>query len=242
VPPSPLPPLRGVLLDAGGTLIHVDGRRFCEAAGVAWRQPVFDAAENRAVEAVQKWVRTHPASTDAERLPLFLDTLLAELGVPPADRPAAARSVVTEHRRANLWSSAYSDAPSALAALRERGYRLGVISNADGRVRRLLEEAGLSRFLDVVVDSAEAGVEKPDPRIFLAATDALGLPPGQCAYVGDIYEIDVIGARAAGLEAILIGPGEAPEGVRRVATLTELVELLGQGQGSGDRGQGLLNE
>ncbi len=171
-------------------------------------------------------MRAHPTSTDAERLPLFLDTLLSELGVPVEARRRAARAVAAEHRRANLWSRAYSDAPAALAALSGEGYRLGVVSNADGRVRRLLQETGLSPYLEVVVDSSEAGVEKPDPRIFLAATSALGLGPEDCAYVGDIYEIDVLGARAAGLEGILIGPGTAPADVTRVETLTELVELF----------------
>jgi putative hydrolase of the HAD superfamily len=218
--------IRAVLFDAGGTLIHVDGARVCAAAGAAWEERLFDAAENRAVAAVQRWVRAHPRSTDAERLPLFLETLLAELGIPPDHRPGAGRAVADEHRRSNLWSRAYSDAAAALQTLRSRGYRLGVISNADGRVRRLLEETKLSGHLDVVVDSSEAGFEKPDPRIFGVATAALGLEPVQCAYVGDIYEIDVLGARAAGLEAILIGPGHAPEEVRRVATLTELLTLF----------------
>jgi putative hydrolase of the HAD superfamily len=218
--------IRAVLFDAGGTLIHVDGARVCAAAGATWEERAFESAENRAVSAVQKWVRAHPRSTDSERLPLFLETLLAELGVPADLRPGAGRAVAAEHRRSNLWSRAYSDAAASLETLRARGYRLGVISNADGRVRRLLEETNLSAHLDVVVDSSEAGVEKPDPRIFRVATDALGLEPAECLYVGDIYEIDVLGARSAGLDAILIGPGHAPEDVTRVANLTELVELL----------------
>jgi putative hydrolase of the HAD superfamily len=218
--------IRAVLFDAGGTLIHVDGARVGAAAGVACDERGFEAAENRAVAAVQQWIRAHPASTDAERLPLFLETLLAELGVAQERRIDAARAVAVEHRRSNLWSKAYADAPRVLAALHARGYRLGVVSNADGRVRGLLADVGLAGFFDVVVDSAEAGVEKPDPRIFLAATGALGLEPEDCAYVGDIYEIDVLGARAAGLRAILIGPGTAPAGVERVACLADLPALL----------------
>ena len=93
-------------------------------------------------------------------------------------------------------------------------------------MRTLLEGAGLSTFLEFVVDSAEVGVEKPDPRIFHAATGHLDLAPSACAYVGDIYEIDILGARAAGLTPILIGNGEAPDGVARVSALRELLGLF----------------
>jgi FMN phosphatase YigB (HAD superfamily) len=84
----------------------------------------------------------------------------------------------------------------------------------------------LAGFLEFVIDSAEAGIEKPDPRIFHAATDRLGLPPGHCAYVGDIYEIDVAGALGAVLKPVLIGSGPAPETVVRVMDLPALLNLF----------------
>ncbi len=218
--------IKAILFDAGGTLIHIDGERFCAAAALPWDETSFEAAENSAVAAVQRWVRSNPTSTDAERLPLFLDEILSGLGLLPDRRSEAARAVASEHRRSNLWSRAYSDAPAALSKLSGRGYRLAVVSNADGRVRGLLERAGLSPFFELIVDSSEVGVEKPDPRIFLAATERLGLAPSACAYVGDIYEIDIVGARRAGLQALLIGTGLAPDGVLRVGGLTELVKLF----------------
>jgi len=100
------------------------------------------------------------------------------------------------------------------------------VSNADGRVRGLLQDAGVIPWLEFVVDSAEVGLEKPDPRIFHAATGRLGLDPSACAYVGDIYEIDVEGARRAGLHPILIGDGPAPDGVLRVRELSGLLPLF----------------
>ena len=114
-----------------------------------------------------------------------------------------------------------------MSALRGRGYLLAVVSNADGRVRALLDKAQLASFLDCIVDSAEIGIEKPDRRIFLAAAEKLGLPAESCAYVGDIYEIDILGARAAGLYPVLIGDCPAQEPVERIRKLEELLGLFG---------------
>jgi HAD superfamily hydrolase (TIGR01509 family) len=219
--------VRAVLFDAGGTLIHVDGERVCLAAGVPYDTAAFRRAEARAVAEVRRLVLERPESRDAERVPLYFGTLLGGLGLADeAERRLAAGRVAGEHRRANLWSRAADDAAETLSGLRTRGYRIGVISNADGRVRGLLEAAGLAGLLEFVVDSAEIGVEKPDPRIFHAATERLGLPPAACAYVGDIYEIDVLGAEKAGLVAVLVGDAPAPDSVVRVFRLSGLHSLF----------------
>jgi putative hydrolase of the HAD superfamily len=219
--------VEAVFFDAGGTLIHVDGERVCRAAAIPYDSAVFERATAAATAAVRARVLCEPQSTDAERLPLFLDAMLVRLGLSdPADRRSKIPAIVAEHNRSNLWSRAGEEATQTLDALSQRGYRLGVISNADGRVKRLLEETQLAQYLDVVIDSAEVGFEKPDPRIFLAACDRLALAPPSCAYVGDIYEIDVTGARAAGLHVILFGSCPAPEPVKRVMDLAELLSLF----------------
>ncbi len=219
--------VRAVLFDAGGTLIHVDGPRVCGAAGVAFEAASFRRAEASAVEAVRRLVLAKPESKDAERVPLYFDTLLRGLGLAEeAQRSLAARRVGAEHGRSNLWSRRAAGAAETLDALCGRGYRVACVSNADGRVRGLLEAAGLTPFLEFVIDSAEVGVEKPDPRIFRAATERLGLEGSACAYVGDIYEIDVIGAQGAGLAGILIGDAPAPPAVVRVPDLPTLLPLF----------------
>ncbi len=218
--------VEALLFDAGGTLIHVDGERVCAAARAPFSPRRFAEAEAAATSAAGDWIRRHPESTDAERMPLFLGELLRALGVPGEEREGAALRIVREHRRSNLWSAATPGARETLAALKGRGYRLGVISNADGRVRQLLEEAELAPQLEIIVDSSLVGVEKPDPRIFLSAVGLLGLDASSCAYVGDLYEVDITGARAAGLRPILIGACPAPEPVERIAELAELLDLF----------------
>ena len=120
---------------------------------------------------------------------------------------------------------AYPEVPEVLARLRAGGARLAVVSNWDVSLHDVLERTGLRPLVDAVVISAELGVAKPDPAIFRAALDRLGAGPDGALHLGDSLEDDVAGARAAGLEAVLVvrnGAG-APDGVRVVASLDGLL-------------------
>jgi putative hydrolase of the HAD superfamily len=91
--------------------------------------------------------------------------------------------------------------------VRAAGLVAGVISNSNGSVRSILEETGLAAHLHFVIDSSVVGVEKPDPRIFHLGLREAGVAAGDAVYVGDLYSVDVLGARAAGLAGILLDPG-----------------------------------
>jgi HAD superfamily hydrolase (TIGR01549 family) len=117
-----------------------------------------------------------------------------------------------------------------LGALAGR-FALGVISNFTGNLRPCLTELGLEHFFEVVFDSADLGIRKPDRRIFAAAFDALGLPPALCWMVGDNPFADIAPATAMGCTTCWLAPASRPlpDGVRptrRIASLTELPAVL----------------
>ena len=89
--------------------------------------------------------------------------------------------------------------PPALAALSDRGLRLVVVSNANGRLKHLFDRVDLTKWFDHVLDSHEWGVEKPDPRLFQLALEQSRADASRTVHVGDLYHVDVMGARRAGL-------------------------------------------
>jgi putative hydrolase of the HAD superfamily len=120
----------------------------------------------------------------------------------------------------------YPEVPAVLAALRDRGAKIVVVSNWDVSLHDVLERTDLRRRVDAVVTSAEFGAAKPDPAIFARALElAGGVAPGDAVHAGDDLEADVEGARAAGISPVLVArDGEgAPAGVRTIPTLRGLL-------------------
>jgi putative hydrolase of the HAD superfamily len=108
------------------------------------------------------------------------------------------------HRQQTLWRVVRPGIRETLARLRDAGFKTAIVSNAEGQVAGDAERFGLAEFFDTIIDSHVVGVAKPDPRIFQIALERLGVAPEQARFAGDIYSIDVLGARAAGIEAALI--------------------------------------
>jgi putative hydrolase of the HAD superfamily len=115
------------------------------------------------------------------------------------------------------WS-VFPEVEATLERLASAGMRLGVVSNWDSGLPRLLERLGLARWFETLAVSALAGVEKPDPALFERALADLGADPGRTVHVGDVPELDVAGARAAGIHPILLD--------RRVLDLRAVADLL----------------
>lgn len=123
----------------------------------------------------------------------------------------------------------FEDTRPALASLKEQGYRIGVLSNLRRDMQELFRRMNLNPYLDFGITSAEVGAEKPNAPIFLAALERAGVEPRQAVYVGDQYRSDVLGARAAGLHAVLIDrdewQGEIQDCVK-IRSMSELPDLL----------------
>jgi putative hydrolase of the HAD superfamily len=219
-----------VLFDAGGTLIRLD-YAFMRACAARREHAIDDLALARGEAVVRREIDRRAAQTggprdrDADRVAMYFGAVLESAGVARDAAEDAAIELAAEHARANLWRVAMPRAAEVLAGLRARGFRVGVVSNADGRVAATLEAAELAPHLETIVDSHLEGVEKPDPEIFRRALARFGVPAARSAYVGDIHSIDVLGARAAGLSAILIDEtgGYADVACPRIAALAELL-------------------
>jgi putative hydrolase of the HAD superfamily len=130
----------------------------------------------------------------------FLERLCEHLGSEPP-LPFAAAELFARFARADAWE-VYPEVSDTLAALRERGLRLGVVSNWDPRLPELLDRLDLAGYFDAVVYSSAVGVEKPDRRIFLEALRRLGVEAGEALHVGDGRLEDVEGAMGAGMRSL----------------------------------------
>jgi putative hydrolase of the HAD superfamily len=134
------------------------------------------------------------------------------------------------HREA--WE-VFDDVVPTLEALRTDGVRLGVVSNWDSRLPSVLERLGLAAFFGTITVSSVEGVEKPDPRIFERALGRLGASAPSSIYVGDLPEIDLEGARAAGLFGVLVDrDGRLDPSLGAMPDLRGLPAIVRHGRGS----------
>jgi len=204
---------RAIFFDAGNTLLRIDyGAIVAELTRLG--APVAEAALQRAEWRARVRLDTDVlaggrASTESRTtLGRYLEYVLE--GVDVTD-DATLRAMAEWRSRFNppvgLFRLPDPAAAGALAAARDAGLATGVISNSNGSIAGLLGSLGFLPYLDFVLDSFVVGVEKPDPRIFRMALERAGVDAGEAVYVGDLYSIDVLGARSVGMRAILLDPG-----------------------------------
>lgn len=230
-----------LFLDAGGVLCHPSWTRVADTLvrhGATVTAAALAAAEQKATYDIDK-ASVIGSTDDRARGWLYFNLVLNHAGVPQGDATDAALNELREyHRHDNLWEHVEADVAPALAALKDRGLKLVVVSNANGRLRHLFDRVGLTKWFDHVLDSHEWGVEKPDPRLFRLALEQSGADASRTVHVGDLYHVDVVGARQAGLrDAVLFDMAGLYEGIDcpRVVSLAALVEWIDKPNGNQTR-------
>ena len=220
-----------IFLDAGGVLVFPNWVRISETMrrhGVAVAPEALAAAEPFAKRHLDH-TRTIRATNDEKRGWLYFNLILERAGITPS---AATTSALEElhayHQASNLWEYMPPEVLPSLRAIREMGLKVAVVSNANGTICAAADRLGIGELVSCVLDSHTEGVEKPDPRLFEIALERSGADRATTIHVGDIYEVDVVGARQAGIWPVLLdAAGLYPDAdCARVPSLTALVAAL----------------
>ena len=154
----------------------------------------------------------------------FHTHLLDELN--SSDEDVRNALVVNTQNSAN-WDQILAGTRDALERIKHR-YEIAVISNSDGRIDAVLRRCGICDCFESVTDSGNVGQEKPHPAIFAAALQAMNANPAESLYVGDVYSVDYVGARNAGMQAVLfdVAGTYRDQQYPRVESLVELEHWL----------------
>lgn len=135
--------------------------------------------------------------------------------------------LVVNTQNSSNWDQILPGTREALDRIREE-YGIAVISNSDGRINLVLQRCGICDCFACITDSGNVGHEKPHPAIFAAALREMKADPAESLYVGDVYSVDYIGARNAGMQAVLFDVAGAyrEQEHPRVESLAELERWL----------------
>lgn len=237
-----MPPLlsgiRGVCFDVGNVLCGLNHERvigLLAGFGYVVDARSFSMAELAGRDRINELARNANGATPGNHSAVraYFAGILASLSIPSTAWQPIESELLRESDRENLWNSCMPDVFPVLDELRSTGFLMGVVSNSDGRIAELLERFGIAPYMRFILDSSVVGVEKPDPRIFRMAIERFGLPPDEIAFVGDIYEVDIVGSRGVGMRPVLVDP----RGVERsdCPVIRRLGELPGLLRKDGDR-------
>jgi len=227
--------IKAVLFDAGGTLIHPQPSMEQIYASVLTTLGVKVPPDEFAMilRLTIKDYRLRARGGRAPYLPISEDedkgmwkAIITDLtvGVPAlkdVDVDAWAERLYQTLSDPRAWA-VYPDAAEVVPKLAGAGFMLGVVSNWNPHLTKILADHGLARHFKTVTVSTLAGVQKPDPQIFQKALQEIGVGPEASIFVGNNYEDDIVGACTAGIRAALL----QRNGDRSSQGITDLRELL----------------
>ena len=240
--------IRGVIFDLGSTLIEFQGEwnevmargardqvDFLLARGLQFDGDAFLKRHRELImlfieKGAQDWIEY--SSDQALRM------ALAEFGYPDLPQTLVDESLKALYAYGETLWQPFPDTYATLDVLRDKGYRLAIISNARdaSNVHRLIDNNRLRAWFDPILISAEFGVRKPNPRIFKAALDRWRVEPDEALMIGDMLGADVLGAQNAGMPGVW-ATMQADRGANdahidtiipdaKIASLSELLPLL----------------
>ena len=194
---------------------------------VALRSPIIVADEF-----IYNEIARRPLShrSQEEKLALYMqhqEMILREAAVPYDTR--IVMGLLGKMQQAQMKLVLFDDVAPALTELKKRGLILGLISNLEQDANETLNRLGLHLWLEIVVTSKDAGVNKPQPEIFLEAINRAGVQPAEALYIGDQYQVDILGANGAGMKGILLDRNDHYQRIKdspRIQHLTEISGLL----------------
>lgn len=220
---------KAVFFDRDGTLLT--GKPEIEAkkkekielwSGKPYKAPDYDTMMALFDKAGYPWEGHKSVESEMAFWPRYYRELLVWSGVTEQLEERAGEMFET------IWLKNLRLFPETLEVLetfRAKGFRMGVISDTGPSLKLTLKAAGIGHYFDCAICSDLAGVEKPDPRIYQTALDALGVQASESLYVDD-YDVEADGARALGMTAFHIDRSQQGDGKWRISSLRALVEFV----------------
>jgi len=216
---------KNIFFDVGNTLLFPNRDRIfapLHATGVKPGMEQLRDLERRTKRDYDQLVKDQHA--DHSFWWMFYTRLLDESGV---KNDVVRDKLVDATRQSANWDVLLPGTRAVLDRLAKR-HRIGVISNADGKIDVVLARCGIADCFLTITDSGLVGHEKPHPAIFAAAFEQMKAAPEESLYVGDVYSVDYVGATQSGMQAVLMDVSGAyrDDGWPRVESLEELEEKL----------------
>ena len=228
--------IKAIFFDAGGTLFRPFPSvgeiyaRTASAYGVSYSPEIleqeFYSAWQRRGGLASLGIETSEEKERTWWYQLVYDVFRSHGGVPRFDEFFAGlhRSFEEKH----LWEI-YPEVLSVLTKLRKKGLTLGVVSNWDLRLPKVVKNLGLTSYFHFLIGSSACGATKPSPKIFREALKQAKAKPEETIHVGDTYEEDFVGASALGIQALLLdrsGNGNSAPRELRISSLEELYRWI----------------
>ena len=230
--------IKAVFFDLYQTLIHHDppyadslsqiiGDFGIEITADDLRRPVVIADEFIYMENSRLSINQRSHEDKMSLFSKYHSILLKEANIEPTAE--LIRHNIVKMQQIDFKRVLFDDVLPVLKQLKQKGFILGLISNVDSDITPLLNKLALTPLLQVVVTSQGSGYHKPQPQIFRQAATQASLEPEESMYVGDQYQVDVLGAEEAGMQGILIDRNNcSPDDIQKpiINSLYQLTERL----------------